>query len=720
MRNFNLLVIEIRKLLQKLIGPLKLISLASPSRLQRFWYYFRAGQYSILADRLKRLLALENTQPIDLVLYSPTDFPGILDFPLCEQPLVSILVPAYNHWETTRSCLISVLKNTHDFTYEVIVADDCSTDETKNLSKHTTNVRGIINSTNLGFLKNCNHAAKQARGKYLALLNNDTNVQPGWLQPLVELMERDEKIGLVGPMLLYPDGRLQEAGGIIWKDGRGWNYGHLDYPERAEYNYLKEVDYISGACILIRKALWDEIGGFDERFAPAYYEDTDLAFEIRRRGYIVVYQPLSRVVHLEGVSHGKDISTGIKLYQEQNRIKFRAKWGDTLDIAHSYDVRDIFSARDRSANKKSLLFVDHYVPFHDKDAGSKSTFQYLGLMVEMGYHIVFIGDNYVAHQPYTVALQQMGIEVLYGSWYQRHWKKWLAANGRYFDYVYLSRPHIAQKYLPYIKRHTSAKILYCGHDLHWLRETRRYQLEGNLTYIRAAHKWERVESDILRAIDVGYYFSDFEVEELHKRLPTTTVRAIPLYLFDDDEFDDADKSPGFSERQGLLFVGGFMHAPNVDAVCWFAKEIMPKILKRLPDVVLTIVGANPPPEVARLSGEKIIVAGQISDEGLREQYRRCRLVVAPLRYGAGVKGKIVEAMRFGIPVVTTPIGAEGISDTLKVLRIAEDAQTFAEIVVSAYNDEAAWVVAAKQVRKAAQNQFSKNAARRILAQDMPL
>jgi GT2 family glycosyltransferase len=708
------------RLLQKVLSPFKLFLLASPSRLQRFWYYFRAGQYSILADRLKRLLDLETTPPFDLVLYSSTDRPGLLSFPLCEHPLVSILVPAYNHWDTTRACLLSLLENTHDFTYEVIVADDGSTDETRNLSHHTTNVRGMINNVNLGFLKNCNHAAQQARGKYLVLLNNDTNVQPGWLKPLVESVEHDEKIGLVGPMLLYPNGRLQEAGGIIWKDGSGWNYGHLDYPERAEYNYLKEVDYISGACILVRKALWDDIGGFDERFAPAYYEDTDLAFEIRRRGYKVVYQPLSKVVHFEGITHGKDVSTGIKSYQERNRIKFRAKWASTLDIAHGCDVLDIFTARDRSANKKSLLFIDHYVPFYDKDAGSKSTFQYLRLMAEMGYHIVFIGDNYVAHQPYTVALQQMGIEVLHGSWYQRHWKKWLATNGRYFDYAYLSRPHIARKYLPYIKYHTSAKLLYCGHDLHGLREARRYQLEGNIAYYRTAQKWERIENDILCAIDVGYYFSDFEVDELHKRLPNVTVRTIPLYLFDDAEFEDAHEAPVFSERQGLLFVGGFMHAPNVDAVCWFAKEIMPLILEHLPDVVLTVVGANPPAEVVRLAGEKIVVAGQISDEALREQYRRCRLVVAPLRFGAGVKGKIVEAMRYGVPTVTTPIGAEGIGDAPKALLIAEDAQIFAEMVVSAYSDMASWEAAAKQVRKAAQDHFSKNAARAILSQDMPL
>lgn len=699
--------------------PFKVARLVTPNRLYRLWYYIRTKQYAIIFDRVKRLLELGSSSHMALLLYSPSDKPGPLFFPPSETPLVSIVIPVYNQWATTRACLVSIRENTTTIPYEVIIADDGSQDDTQNLAELAPGVHHIKNFKNLGFLRNCNQAAKQTRGKYLVLLNNDTQVQPDWLTSLVELAEQHERLGIAGPMLLYPDGRLQEAGGIIWQDGSGWNYGRLDYPERPEYNYLKEVDYISGACILVRKSLWDEIGGFDDRFAPAYYEDTDLAFEIRRRGYQVLYQPLSRVVHLEGVSHGADLNYGIKSRQNVNRAIFREKWAAILDASHGRDPRDLFWARDRSLSKKRLLFIDHYVPLRDQDAGSKSTFQYLALMAEMGYQITFLGDNFVDYQPYTSELQQMGIEVLYGSRLQRHWKRWLAAHGKDFDYVYLSRPSITRKYLPHIRRHSSAKILYCGHDLHFLREERHYQLEGKRAYLQAARKWARWEEDILRHVNMGYFFSAFEVEEVRRRFPGVIVRTTPLYLFDEAELGNT--SPiGFSDRKGLLFVGGFMHVPNVDAVHWFAENVLPRILEHLPEIVFTVVGSNPPGEISQLASDHIHITGRVSDEALMQHYCNTRLVVAPLRFGAGVKGKIVEAMHHGVPTVTTTVGAEGIGDADRALFIADDATTFAKTVVQAYTCQETWSEAQRLSREAIRKYFSKESARSILSQDMPL
>ena len=157
-----------------------------------------------------------------------------------------------------------------------------STDATKELSLYAENLVICRNKTNQGFLRNCNQAAKAARGKYVMFLNNDTQVTPGWLSSLVNLIESNPTIGMVGSSSCT-DGRLQEAGGIIWSDGSGWNYGRLDDPEKPEYNYVKDVDYISGAAILFSTDLWKQIGGFDELFAPAYCEDSDLAFEVKSR-----------------------------------------------------------------------------------------------------------------------------------------------------------------------------------------------------------------------------------------------------------------------------------------------------------------------------------------------------------------------------------------------------------------------------------------------------
>ena len=184
-------------------------------------------------------------------------------------PMVSIVIPCYNQVHYTYACLQSILEFTKDVTYEVIIADDVSTDATAELGRYAEGLVICRNETNQGFLRNCNQAAKAARGKYIMFLNNDTKVTEGWLSSLVNLIESDSTIGMVGSKLVYPDGRLQEAGGIIWSDGSGWNYGRLDDPDKAEYNYVKDVDYISGAAILLSTALWKQIGGFDQRFAPA-------------------------------------------------------------------------------------------------------------------------------------------------------------------------------------------------------------------------------------------------------------------------------------------------------------------------------------------------------------------------------------------------------------------------------------------------------------------
>ncbi len=236
-------------------------------------------------------------------------------------PVVSIIIPVHNHLDSTLRCLISI-KESNDITpYEIIVADDASDENIGEIIGQARNIRYLRNETNLGFLKTCNKAASIARGKFLLLLNNDTVLLPGWLDSLVDVFKKFPRSGLVGSKLLYPDGRLQEAGGAVWQDGAGANLGRYGDPASPVYNYLREVDYCSGACILIPRSIWDALGGFDELYSPAYYEDTDLAFRIRSAGYKVFYQPKSQVIHFEGTSSGTDIGSGIKQYQQVNQGK---------------------------------------------------------------------------------------------------------------------------------------------------------------------------------------------------------------------------------------------------------------------------------------------------------------------------------------------------------------------------------------------------------------
>ena len=712
------------KALIKLIKhPVRFLSKFTPKRIGKFFRYLRTEGVEGVSRRMDDCLVGTDirAQAIELVPVDSSEKKTAADYtafsvPQWERPAVSIVIPVYNEFDYTYHCIYSVVENSGEVSYEIIVADDCSTDLTKEIQQIISGLVVVRNQENLRFLRNCNHAAKQARGQYILFLNNDTQVQPNWLAPLVELIERDSRIGLVGSKLVYPDGRLQEAGGILWRDGSAWNYGNRSDPALPEYNYVKEADYISGASIMIRRALWEEIGGFDERFAPAYCEDSDLAFTVRKLGYKVMYQPLSVVVHFEGISNGTDTSSGQKAYQVANQKKLIQKWCEVLEQEHFENSKEVFRARDRSAGKKTLLMVDHYVPMYDKDAGSRTVFQYLKLFTDHGYHVKFIGDNFCAHEPYTQTLQQMGVEVLYGPYYAKHWSDWLAENGTHIDYVFLNRPHISVKYIDKVRQKTSAKIIYYGHDLHFLREQREYELTGDSSLLKSAEEWKQKELTLMQKADVSYYPSYVEVQEIQRLDASLFVRAIPAYLFDKAEPVTFD----VTRRRGMMFIGGFVHRPNVDAVKWLAQELMPELRRRLPGVTVHILGSNPPEEVTALAGEDFHVEGFVTDEQLTEFYHSCRIAIVPLRYGAGIKGKVVEAMRCGVPVVTTSVGAEGIAGAENVLRIADSPSEFAQAAAELYRDNKALVKMSKTEQLYVRDHFSPENAVAIIGSDFDM
>ncbi len=641
-------------------------------------------------------------------------FPALGD----AQPMVSIIIPVYNQIHYTYACLESILEFTKDVTYEVIIADDVSTDATKDLGLYSENLVISRNSENQGFLRNCNQAAAKAKGRYLMFLNNDTKVTEGWLSSLVTLITSDPSIGMVGSKLVYPDGRLQEAGGIIWSDGSGWNYGRLDDPDKAEYNYVKDVDYISGAAILLSNELWKQIGGFDERFAPAYCEDSDLAFEVRKAGYRVVYQPLSTVIHFEGISNGTDVEgTGLKRYQVENSKKLKEKWKDEFKKqCVNTGSPNPFRARERSVGKPVILVIDHYVPTYDRDAGSKTTFQYLKMFLKKGYVIKFLGDNFGKEEPYATTLMQMGIEVLYGPDYQTRIWDWLKENGDEINYIYLNRPHIASKYIDYIKNNTSSRLIYYGHDLHFLRKRREYELTGDLKEKRDSDYWKSVEFSMMYKAAVSYYPSNVEVEAIHKIDPEIPLKAITAYVY--EEFLE-NIPEDFAKREGLLFVGGFAHPPNADAVLWFAKEVFPQIRERIPGIRFYVVGSKVTEEIQALHSEEngIIIKGFVTEEELASLYASCRIVVAPLRYGAGVKGKIVEAIYNGAPIVTTSVGAEGIPGVETVLEVADDPDDFAVKTAELYEDKDRLLAMCRRTQTYIREHFSVDAAWKVIEED---
>lgn len=699
--------------------PLRSIQMLSPRKIRHFFYFLKEegpGFVSKRIDESMQGIAIRKTEYDIITMNRDKQYHEYeeLIFPIQDRTLISIIIPVFNEFSYTYNCLKSILQNTGQiYSYEIIVADDGSTDDTVRLSEKVKNITIIKNEKNLRFLKNCNHAAGYAKGKYIIFLNNDTQVQKNWLSALVNQMENREDIGLCGSKLVYGDGRLQEAGGIIWKDASAWNYGNGSNPDAPEYNYVKEVDYISGAAIMVRRDLWNRLGGFDESFAPAYYEDVDLACQIRECGYKVVYQPDSVVLHFEGISNGTDVSSGQKAYQMANQKVFYKKWKQVLEKEHYNNGEKVFLARDCSGVKKMLLVVDHYVPRYDKDAGSRSMFYYLKLFTEMGYHIKFIGDDFYKDEPYTSALQQMGIEVLYGNYYCANWKEWIRANGKYFDYIILGRPHISVKYMDLARKVSNAKIIYFGYDLHYLREMRQYELTGREQALKDSAEWKKTELELMQKADISYYFSHAEIEEIAKMDAAVNARRVPINIYDQvPEISYIPKS-----RRDIIFVGGFAHPPNSDAVKSLGEMIMPMVWKKYPDIILHVVGSEPPSEIKDLASEHLIVHGFVSDENLEKMYQSVRVAVIPLRFGAGIKGKVIEAMMRGIPVITTSIGIEGIEGAEKIVKVSDEREKLAEYVINLYENEVELADMSVREHQYVKDNYSVQEAVNILRKD---
>ena len=607
-----------------------------------------------------------------------------------EGPPVSVIICAYNLYDETMSCVESVRRYTDPaLLADIVVVDDASTERGLVELTGSAAMQVVRHRLNTGFLDAANDGASVASGQYLFFLNNDAVVTPGWLEPLLERIEQP-RVGAVGAKLVYPDGRLQEAGGIIFSDGTGWNFGRGGDKDDLRYNFPREVDYCSGAALMVRRELFAKRGGFDRVFAPGYYEEVDLCFYLRSCGYRVFYEPRSTVVHHEGLTFGSDERPGSGLHRKSrqyiNRYRLVVRWRDAL--ARQYRPGSNRAALGaRRPDRPTVLVCDHKVPEPDVDSGSLRMWSILRLLVESGCPTSFYPAGGWRNDRYLYRLQGLGVEV------QDPGKgpsaAWEGREGMY-DLVVTSRPDITMKLMETITRHfPNALLLFDTVDLHSLRERRSVEFVHPAAAAEQRRRATRVaeqEQSAICSSDLVATVTEEEASYVRSQFPNRSVVVLPNV----HEVSCAlELNP--RARSGLCFIGGYEHPPNIDAVKWLVQGILPQIALSLGAAPhLTLLGSFPPPEVLALEGAGIEVPGYLAD--VSRYFLSARVFVAPLRYGAGMKGKIGQAMAFGLPVVTTSLGAEGmdLQDEKDVL-IADDARTFAEAVALLYRDDDLWL-----------------------------
>jgi glycosyltransferase involved in cell wall biosynthesis len=358
--------------------------------------------------------------------------------------------------------------------------------------------------------------------------------------------------------------------------------------------------------------------------------------------------------------------------------------------------------------RRRVLIVDRRIPTPDQDAGSRSVFQVLCLFAAKRFDVDFWAPAKRVEDRYRDQLVACGARVhILDPVPSPDFAQWLKHHGPDIDVVFLSRPQIAMRVIDLVREFCPGRILFYGHDLHHLRLRMELAHAGAEHHAARADALEAIESDIWRRVDTVYYPSPDECRYVRSRLDAgheVDVRVLPVFGF--ASFDEPSTlSP--QGRSGVLFVGGFRHSPNVDGILWFAHDIWPAIASASPGSRLTVVGSRPPPEILALASETIKVRGFIPDDALERAYRSARVAIAPLRFGAGMKGKVAEAMRFGVPMVTTGVGAQGLADAGDALLISDDAGGQGELVLRLLRDDRLWGSTAAAAATFARHHFSR-------------
>jgi GT2 family glycosyltransferase/glycosyltransferase involved in cell wall biosynthesis len=576
-----------------------------------------------------------------------------LHFPIVDRPCVSIIIPVHNKYATTFHCLCSLLFARNLTSFEVILSDDGSSDVTsEELARHT-GLTVVTHAEAEGFIGACKDGAAQARGEYVLFLNNDTEVTTGWLDELVGCFSTFDKVGAAASKLVYPDGRLQDAGGIIWKTGNPWNYGRRANPSEPRFAYSRDADYVSGAALITPRALWEEIGGFADDLRPAYFEDTWYSFAVRDKGFRTVYCATSKVYHFEGISNGRDVNTttGLKRFQEINRPKFKRRWAKAFQgFGEEGKAPDL--EKDRGVQGR-VLFIDWQYPRPDMDAGSFAAVQEMRLARALGLKITFVPLNLAYMGRYTEDLHRLGIETVHAP-FALSLDNFLRARGGEFDAIYITRYNVAEMSLPAIKEHApQAKILFCLADLHFLRELRMAVRSRDAEAEAAAFELREREIAVVRQSDVVLSYSTVEISILESLVGSSATIQLAPWVQD----PCPDDTP-FASREGLVFLGSFKHPPNLEAMQLFARDVLPSLRTQVPDLKLHVYGNGGKAALADIKEPALCPEGFAPS--LKDMFARHRIFVAPLATGAGIKGKVISAMAHGIPTILSPAAAEGI------------------------------------------------------------
>ncbi|NEN87492.1 MAG: glycosyltransferase [Okeania sp. SIO3H1] len=658
-------------------------------------------------DQAKQTLDTLNQITLDSFLNTNSQ----LNFPQVENPEISIIIILYNRAEITLSCLYSLLRNPFQ-SFELILVDNNSTDTTRQLLQQINGVKIIQNHQNLHYLLGCNQGSKISQGNYLLFLNNDAQILGNSISSALETIKSSDDIGAVGGKLILPDGTLQEAGSIIWQDGTCLGYGRGNSPTAPEYQFKRAVDYCSAAFLLTRRDLFLQLGGFDEDYQPAYFEETDYCVRLQKLGKKIIYDPNVNILHYEFASSSNTGSSkqAIALMEKNQKI-FQQKHQDWFPSQYSTELKNLIFARTQATEKqKRLLFIDDRIPHPWVGSGYTRSHSILCNLVKLGYFVTLYPGDLRHLEDWSIIYSDIPntVEVMRG-YGLIMLGDFLRERKGYYDLVLISRPHNIKHLNSILAQENilkSAKIIYDAEAIFSIRDYE-YKRLNKITFTEIERQ-KAITEEIKLAKNSHHIItvSSQEQQQFIKK-GYTNVSLLGHSL----SINPTPKS--FAERKNLLFVGSIYEkeSPNADSILWLTSEIFPLIQEQLGlTVELIIIGNNTVAEIEQkvnnLNNQSIKILGKVDD--LTPFYNQARLFVAPTRYAAGIPHKVHEAAAYGLPIVTTSLIAQQLGwKHESELLVADHNVDFAQQCIKLYRDITLW------------NKLRKNAIERVQTECSP-
>jgi GT2 family glycosyltransferase len=641
-----------------------------------------------------------------------------LSLPRVEEPSVSVVMVLYGGWELALRAIEALEANTEPV-YELVLVDNASPDDSlEQVERRVSGATIVRNERNLGFGGASNQGAQLARGEFVCLLNSDALVQPGWLEPLLETLA-EPGAGAAVPMLLNEDGSVQEAGSVIDSLGFAHTVGGNGAASDFRYRFRREVDFASAACMLLRRDLFQELGGFDEIYSPGYFEDVDLCFRLQERGLRTIYEPGARVVHIR---HGSGTPENARKLMERHRKVFVTRWGGRLVrrprlIEVVQEPRQLLAARDAEALDR-ILVIDDRVPFTDRGSGDPRMARLLSELAALwpSARITFLAESGREAERYAEPLLRQGIEVVcppvdWSTWFEErrfHYGTVIVSRqqnvARFGGHLQLSQPQALRIFdteaFTFRRLERQAELLPGGREK---AEVTRQALAACEAELRAVH-----EADVVFCVSGEE--ADF-VAEIAPDKPTFVLTSV---------VEPLEEPPGFDKRSDIVFFGGFLAgsaSPNADSLAFLLNEVLPLVWEEQPEIRLTVIGADAGDELRALESPRVRIVGYVEDP--LTWLSRARLHVNPMRFGSGVKLKFLDSLAAGLPFVTTPVGAEGIPLAgVQESTVASDAAGLAQLVTRLYSDRAEWERVQAHLLEVAATQFDRATFQRTLIEAM--